>query len=582
MELVSWNQGANELLLFAIPADPESADEWNSEVIYTWEDDPQLEGFPSIPMDVNQDGQVDIVGGGRWFEHLGNHEFEAHFIDADMRFTQCAAGQLVKGGRPEIVFSPGDTDGEAKWYQWKNGLWVSETLSYVNHGHTCEIRDVDQDGNPDIMIGEMGEPGAGDNAKTYIWYGDGAGNFEETVALKGQGIHEGLFGDFDGDKDQDILVKPYHHNSPRLDVLLNRGIEQRGLHAWQRHEIDDLPERSMFIEGADLDGDGSRDLVAGGWWWKNPGKVDGSWKRSTIGDPLRNMAAVFDADRDGDFDVLGTLGVGSEANHQFVWAENDGSGQFIIHENIQSGGDGDFLQGCQVVTFMDTTRVLLSWHNGGGGLQALVVPEDPVEELWKFTLLSEFTEKEDVSAGDIDGDSDLDILTGEHWMERSGNGFIVHRLGQLAQEGAEADRNDLADVNGDGRLDAVVSLENGTHVYWFESLEDPTGEWTRRRIGEVPGQGFSMDTDDFDYDGDPDVVIGEHRGEETNRVVIFENRDRGNQWIEHVIDSGSTETIDHHDGTVIIDMDNDEDLDIISIGWYNPKVWIFENRSRSK
>ena len=35
--------------------------------------------------------------------------------------------------------------------------------------------------------------------------------------------------------------------------------------------------------------------------------------------------------------------------------------------------------------------------------------------------------------------------------------------------------------------------------------------------------------------------------------------------------------IDHHDGTQAVDMDGDGDLDIISIGWYNPKIWVFEN-----
>ncbi len=222
-ELISWNQRGKKLLLFAIPDDPKNVKTWDYEVIYTWDEGREMEGFPSIPVDVNQDGVTDIVGGGRWFKHTGNHEYEAHVIDDSLRFTQCAAGQLVKGGRPELVFSPGDMNGDAKWFEWKNGEWVGNKLVYVNHGHTCEMRDVDQDGNFDIMIGEMGNPGAGDNAKTHIWYGDGQGGLNHTVAQQGQGIHEGQFGDFDGDNDLDLLVKPYNHNSPRIDVLFNQG-----------------------------------------------------------------------------------------------------------------------------------------------------------------------------------------------------------------------------------------------------------------------------------------------------------------------------------------------------------------------
>jgi hypothetical protein len=221
IELVSWNQKAKELLLFEIPDEPRAEGPWPAKVIFRWSSGRALEGFPSLPVDVDLDGQIDIVGGGRWFKHVGGHSFKPQVIDEAMRFTQCAAGQLVKGGRPEVVFSPGDMDGDAKWYQWDGKRWKSNLLRFVVHGHTCEVRDIDGDGNLDVLIGEMGDPGAGDAARTFIWYGDGKGRFQETVAVQGQGNHEGKVADFDGDGDLDILVKPYHHNSPRLDVLLN-------------------------------------------------------------------------------------------------------------------------------------------------------------------------------------------------------------------------------------------------------------------------------------------------------------------------------------------------------------------------
>jgi len=579
-ELLTWNQRAKQLLLYEIPRNPKATQPWTPATIYQWSSGREREGFPSIPVDIDLDGKIDIVGGGRWFKHLDGTKFQEHPVDEEMTFTQCAAGQLVKGGRPEIVFSPGDMDGEAKWYQWDGNKWVAHTLRHVIHGHTCEIRDVDQDGNLDIMIGEMGKPGAGDEANVYIWYGDGKGHFQETVAWHGQGIHEGRFGDFNGDGKLDILLKPYNHNSPRIDILLNGGTRKVSLDNWKRHHVADLPKRAMFVQAGDIDGDGHMDLVAGGWWWENPGNLDGAWKQHTIGEPLRNMAVVYDFDGDADLDVLGTEGVGSESNHSFVWAQNDGSGKFRIRKNVNYTGTGDFLQGCALADLGGTLKVALSWHRNGGGINVLNVPADPAAKPWTTTLLSTTVSSppqgEDLDFGDIDRDKDLDLLLGEKWLRNDGGDWPTFVLGKVTE--GEPDRVDLADVNGDGRLDAVVSLENGTDVLWFEAPADPTGSWKRHTVGKVAGQGFSMDTADLDMDGDPDIVIGEHRGKEVNRVVIFENKGKGASWSMRVIDSGPKSQIDHHDGSQTVDLDGDGDLDIISIGWYNPKVWIFENR----
>ena len=223
VELVSWNQRAKSLLWYELPESPGASGPWEPQVIYRWDSGPEHEGFPSRPVDVNLDGTLDLVGGGSWFERPGPGQFTPHVVDDRMRFTQCAGGQLVEGGRPEIVFSPGDTDGEAKWYEWDGSAWIAHSLGFVVHGHTCEIRDINGDGHDDVFIGEMGSPGAGDKARLLIWYGDGRGNFRQQTVSTGQGIHEGLLGDFDGDGDLDILAKPYHHNAPRIDVWMNEG-----------------------------------------------------------------------------------------------------------------------------------------------------------------------------------------------------------------------------------------------------------------------------------------------------------------------------------------------------------------------
>ena len=576
-ELAFWYNGGKQLYLAEIPSNPTQP--WPYSLIAQFKDKkPRPEGFAR--MDIDLDGKLDIVGGGNWFKHIEGKKFEVKVIDNDYRFTRSAAGDLIKGGRPEVVIGSGDGVGPLNLYEYKDRKWLKHTLiEKIDHGHTLQTGDINDDGNLDIYTAEMYRPGAGPNCKQWILYGDGKGYFNIEVLSTAIGTHEGKIGDLDGDGDLDILQKDFQQDR-RVDIWLNNGTAKSTLGEWRRHHIDDLPARAMFVLAGDIDGDGHQDLVAGGWWWKNPGSLGASWSRCTLGEPLRNMAALYDFDGDGDLDVLGTEGVGSEGNNTFVWARNDGRGSFTVLKNINYTGGGDFLQGCTVGDFGAGLQVALSWHRGGGGIHALNVPSNPSNTTWTSTLISTTMSSppqgEDLDHGDIDRDGDLDLLLGDVWLRNDGARWTTFRMGRI--KAGDPDRVDLADVNGDGRLDAVIALENGTDVWWFEAPENPTGEWTQHKIGVIAGQGFSMDTADFDGDGDPDVVIGEHRGKQENRVVLFENVNVGAMWKQHVIDKGHKNTVDHHDGTQAVDLDGDGDLDITSIGWYNPKVWIYENK----
>ncbi len=223
-DLVLWNQQARKMLMAAIPKTPKEKNAWKFQEIWSWEGDLKYEGMTKS--DINGDGITDIVAGGFWFEHR-EKKFEPHKID-EYGQSRSAVGDLIKGGRPEVVLGSGDGTGPLNIYQWKNDQWEKTVLiDEVIHGHTLQVLDVDGDGNLDIFTAEMVLWAGGNNpgSKTWILYGDGKGRFTEELmhAATDIGNHESKFGDVNGDRRPDLVEKPFMKDIPRLDIWLNRG-----------------------------------------------------------------------------------------------------------------------------------------------------------------------------------------------------------------------------------------------------------------------------------------------------------------------------------------------------------------------
>jgi hypothetical protein len=233
-ELIFWNQEAHGLFMAKIPDDPRHTEPWPITEIYSYSADsePEQRGKPAAFKSVNEheglakadidgDGKLDIVGGGRWFKHLGGTTFQEDIIDGSYSFSRAAAGQLKKDGRPEVVLAVGDGEGPLMWYEWVKGTWVGHKLLDLSNGHSLQLVDFDNDGNLDIFSAEMRLGGGNPDAKIYILYGNGNGSFTPTVVDHGYDLHESKAADLDGNGTLDILGKPYNWDVPRVDVWLS-------------------------------------------------------------------------------------------------------------------------------------------------------------------------------------------------------------------------------------------------------------------------------------------------------------------------------------------------------------------------
>jgi hypothetical protein len=537
--------------------------------------------------DIDKDGDMDLVVQGAWLRNPGGAAARtgANWSEFPIGQAHQAFKALVvdlnQDGTPDVLFSSSEGAADVNWWTPQTGdptgLWVSHLIvPNLERAHTLQAADIDKDGDIDVVLGQMH---TSESKEIFVMYNtDGQALSWQKQLVDNTGLHNGVVADIGNDGDYDIFGANWAGNPPvKLWVnQLNPASPVLPLDRWTYKEVTANHLQTFGLAFGDMDGDGRRDIASGQYWYRNPGgDLLGEWAQSPF---PTGMHAILTLDVDGD-NLADLIAQKDEGDLALYWLEaTDSTAAQWNAINIGALPAASHALGAQGYRMAQVEaggkpEVLIT---SGAGIYYFRIPADPATGDWPQIHVSPNPSDEGFAVGDIDRDQQLDVAatTGDskrvEWYRNPGDGsanWATFHIGDFA-EATYPDRTELADLNKDGRLDIIVSEENGENsdaqTDWWEQPLDPTqGNWTRRLIVSQATTN-SMDVADMDQNDATDIILAEHRGDK--KLSIWANDGQGG-LTEQIVSTGR----ESHLGARTVDLDGDGDLDIVSIAWDEPQ-----------